>query len=89
MKIEAKVIYIILPSKLKEYPSGKTKLVIFGVQPKFSNSTIVFGKAASELLVLKANKIGSLIRFISSNILLFKKKEPAKIKTPQSKNNPK
>jgi len=57
MKREAKVIYSMLPSRLKEYPSGSTKLTIFGGHPKPSSSWINRGKAASELAVLKASRI--------------------------------
>ena len=59
MNMVAKVIYIIDPSRLKEYPSGRTKLTILFGQPKRSSDSIVLGMADSELAVLNANKIGS------------------------------
>ena len=43
MKIVAKVQYIIEPSRLKEYPIGSTKLMIFLLTGSFSSCAIVTG----------------------------------------------
>jgi hypothetical protein len=51
--------YIMLPSKLKEYPSGKINDTILLLQPKRSNSVTNFGKTASELVVEKAIRLPS------------------------------
>ena len=72
MKIDAKVMYIMLPSKLKEYPSGKINDTILLLQPKRSNSVTNFGKTASELVVEKAMSNGSLILYNNSNNLFPK-----------------
>ena len=72
MKIEAKVIYIMLPSKLKEYPNGKMNDTILLLQPKRSNSVTNFGKTASELVVENAISKGSLILLNNSNNLFPK-----------------
>ena len=61
--------YIIEPSKLNEYPMGKTKVTIFLLHPNFSNSSINKGKAASEDAVLKANKKQSKIALRSAKTL--------------------
>src|SRR6185369_5915125 len=55
IKSDANPIYSILPSRLKEYPRGKTKLTIFFGQPDCSSSSISLGNAASELAVVKAS----------------------------------
>jgi hypothetical protein len=39
--------YIILPSKLNEYPNGNMKETILSLTPKRSNSSVNFGKTAS------------------------------------------
>ena len=70
MNILAKVIYIILPSKLKEYPNGKVKETILLLQPNLSISSTSFGKTASLLAVLKAMAIGFEI-LLSKTIIRF------------------
>ena len=72
MKIEAKVMYIMLPSKLKEYPNGKMNDTILLLQPKRSNYVTNLGKTASELVVEKAISKGSLILLNNSNNLFPK-----------------
>ena len=62
----AKVIYIILPSRLKEYPKGKMKETILLLQPNLSSSSTSFGNTASELVVENAINKGSLIRLNNS-----------------------
>ena len=59
MKIEANAMYIIEPSRLKEYPRGSTKPVILSFTPNFPSASIVFGYAASLLAVEKATISGS------------------------------
>ena len=53
--------YIILPSRLKEYPKGKMKETILLLHPNLSSSSTNFGKTASELVVENAMSNGSLI----------------------------
>ncbi len=76
MKIDAKVIYIILPSRLNEYPNGKIKETILLLQPKRSNSSTNFGKTASELVVEKAINNGAFILLNNSNNRFPKIKYP-------------
>jgi hypothetical protein len=51
------------PSKLNEYPKGKTKLTMRLLHPNFSKASTSLGKADSEEAVENASKIGSLIAF--------------------------
>ena len=76
--------YIILPSKLKEYPSGNMKDTILSLTPKRSNSSVNFGKTASLLVVPKAMINGLTILLSKTVILLFRKIYPTTIKTTQS-----
>ena len=64
--------YIILPSRLKEYPKGKMNDTILLLQPNLSSSSTNFGKTASELVVENAMSKGSLILLNNSNNLLPK-----------------
>ena len=66
MKTLAKVMYIILPSRLNEYPNGSVNETILLLHPKRSNSSTNFGKTASLEVVEKAIKSGLLIRFNKS-----------------------
>ena len=61
MKMLANVQYIIVPSRLNEYPSGSTKLEIRDDAPKRLRPSSVFGYAASELAVENAIISGSRI----------------------------
>ena len=79
--ILAKVIYIMLPSKLKEYPSGNIKDTILSLQPKRSSTSVNFGKTASLLVVLKAIIKGLEIILISDGILFPRIINPTPIKT--------
>ena len=54
-----------LPSRLKEYPRGNTKLTIFFGQPDFSSSSISLGNAASELAVVNASN--TMVFYISND----------------------
>src|ERR1700712_4001892 len=66
----AKVMYIILPSKLNEYPSGKINDTILSLQPKRSSSSVNLGNTASLLVVLKATSKGCEMRLSSSGTRL-------------------
>src|SRR5688572_7887869 len=75
----AKVMYIILPSRLKLYPNGKINDTILSLQPNRSSSSVSLGKTASLLVVLKATSIGEEIRFNKAPILLPRIKYPTDI----------
>jgi hypothetical protein len=83
---EANVMYIMLPSRLKEYPSGSTKLTTVSLQPNFPNSSIVFGKAASLLVVEKAYRTGTFTCRINDITRLPMTQKPARISEDQSRN---
>ncbi len=76
MKMLANVMYIMLPSRLNEYPNGKMKLTMFFLQPKFSNSSVNLGNTASELVVENATNIGFLMLLINENNRFFKINQP-------------
>src|SRR5207302_5494722 len=69
------------PSRLKEYPIGNTKLMIFLLTGSFSSCAIVTGYAASLLAVPKPSRKGSRISEISRNILRPRNKSPAPVST--------
>ena len=62
MNMLAKVMYIILPSRLNEYPSGRVNETILSLHPNLSISSTNFGNTASLLAVLKAMAMGELRR---------------------------
>ena len=53
--------YMMEPSRLKEYPKGSTKLTMRLLHPNLSRPMIVLGNADSELAVLNARITGSLM----------------------------
>ncbi|MNL75126.1 hypothetical protein D3C87_2008780 [compost metagenome] len=75
--------YIILPSKLNEYPKGKINDTTLLLQPNLSNSSTNLGKTASELVVEKAISKGDLILFNRSKRRFPKIKYPTINKTSQ------
>ncbi|MNS52132.1 hypothetical protein D3C72_848360 [compost metagenome] len=72
--------YIILPSRLNEYPSGNMKETILSFTPKPSNSSVNFGNTASLLVVPKAIAKGPVMRLNNSVILPLRKIYPTAIK---------
>src|ERR1035437_3352066 len=80
--------YIMLPSKLNEYPNGKTKATILSLQPNFSSSSVNLGKTASLLVVVNAINKGTLMRRNNSGILFLRIIHPAVLNTIHNKNMP-
>src|SRR5687767_10564908 len=84
----AKVMYMMEPSRLNEYPSGSTKLTILFLKPNFSRDSISIGIADSLLAVLKARSVGSFTALSSLKNGTFITRQTKKRNTKMKTSNP-